>query len=267
MQYRKFIESRLKIVNKDGQTVPFTLNPIQSKFLAEDSSGRDIVLKARQQGFSSLVLGMFTADFLLTENSVNVVVADIADNAEALLARVKFFLKSYEDFTGVKVPLKYNSKYQLFNEALNSSYSIGTATNADFGRSRTITNLHLSEFAFYPDPERIKAGALQAVVPNGRVVIETTANGFNYFKTFWDDSKSDQTGFKANFYKASDFYPPDFLEQKKKELGRLYLQEYPETDIQAFLTSGDLFFDAESLQYYLSQVKGPITDYTQLVYV
>ena len=120
MNYADFVPARLKIVNKEGVTVPFILNPIQTKFLTEDSSDRDIVLKARQQGFSSLILAMFTADFLLTENSVNVVVADIADNSEALLARVKFFLKSYEEAVGMKIPLKYNSKYQLYNEAIRS---------------------------------------------------------------------------------------------------------------------------------------------------
>lgn len=266
MQYRKFIEARLKLVNKEGQVTPFLLNPIQARYMQESTS-RDIILKARQQGFSSLILGMFTADFLLTENSVSVVVADNTDNAIALLDRVKFYLKTYEDVTGVKVPLKYNSKYELYNEAINSRYSIGTAENTEFGRSRTIFNLHMSEAAFYPHFDLIRASALQAVVPNGKVVIETTANGFNEFKNFWEDSKNGETGFKPMFFKASDFYQPEVLEQKRKELGRLYKQEYPESDSEAFLTSGDLFFDSESLQYYLTQVHQPSTDRAEMFYV
>lgn len=259
MNYEKFIEKRLKVVNKEGETVQFILNPIQKRFLSE-MTNRSCILKARQQGFSSLILGMFTADFLLTENSLNVVVADNSDNAIALLDRVKFYIRAYEELKATKIPLKYNSKYELYNEANNSRYSIGTAENTEFGRSRTIFNLHMSEAAFYQHFEQMKAGAMQAVVPNGKIIVETTANGFNEFRGFWEESKQEKTGFKPLFFKASDFYSPEFLEQKKKELGRLYKQEYPETDTEAFLTSGDNFFDTESLQWYLSQSREPSTN-------
>lgn len=263
--YQRLIESRFKIVNKEGQKVPFILNPIQAKYLTQDSSGRDIILKARQQGFSSLILARFTADFLLKENSESVVVADEQDNAVSLLDRVKYFIWSYEEITGKKVPLRYNSKYEMVNSVTNSKYQIGTAEDVDFGRSRTLTNLHLSEAAFYPHFQKILAGALQAVVPTGLVAIETTANGFNEFRDFYFSSKAGETGFKANFYKASDFYSPEFLEQRKKELKGLYLQEYPETDVEAFLTSGSLFFDGSALKSYLDQAKEPITE--GLIYV
>lgn len=260
MQYKKFIETRLKIIDKSRDEIPFMLNPIQERYLTHDQTGWDVILKARQQGFSSVILGVFTADFLLKRNSVNYVVADIDDNAEDLLGRVKAYLKTYEEITGVKVPLKYNSKTELHNEAMNSTYKIGTAKNAEFGRSKTITNLHLSEFAFYPNPEKIIAGAGQAVVESGRLIIETTANGFNDFKTLWDDCVLGEKPYKPLFYKASDFYSPEFLAKKKQELGRLFSQEYPETAEEAFLTSGDGYFDPYSLKEYLNQVRQPIQE-------
>lgn len=257
MNYKKFIEARFKIVDKQGNEIPFVLNNVQEKYLTEDFTGRDVILKARQQGFSSLILAMFTADFILKENSRSVIVADISDNATELLDRVKQYIRAYEGITGIKVPLKYNSKYELFNEAMNSRYTIGTADNREFGRSKTITNLHLSEFAFYPDAEKLFAGVMQAVVPDGKVIIETTANGFNFFKSFWEQCKTGERPFKALFYKAADFYEYNFLENKAKELGRLFKQEYPATDIEAFLTSGDLFFDTEALQWYLDNSTDP----------
>lgn len=256
-KYEKFIEKRLQIIDKTGTIVPFILNSVQKKFI-EKATGRDIILKARQQGFSSEILGIFSGDFLLKENSRSIVVADETDNAIELLDRVKFYIKTYEDITGMKVPLKYNSKYELVNEVINSRYSIGTANNTEFGRSKTVTNLHLSEAAFYLYLEKLLAGALQAVVPDGRVVIETTANGFNEFKSFWDRSVMGETGFNPLFFKASDFYSNEFLEQKKKELGRLFQQEYPETPEEAFLTSGETYFDTLALKDYLGRVKDPM---------
>jgi len=126
------------------------------------------------------------------------------------------YISAFEDIAQTRVPLKYNSKYELYNEELNSRYTIGTADNKDFGRSKTITNLHLSEFNFYPDAEKLFAGVMQAVVPEGRVIIESTANGFNFGKTFWDKTKLGETGFKALFYGANEFYSKKFLNKRKK---------------------------------------------------
>ncbi|MCR4307658.1 MAG: hypothetical protein NUV80_03785 [Candidatus Berkelbacteria bacterium] len=262
--YKRFIQDKFEIVNKDGLAVPFVLNSIQEAY-TQQSTGRDIILKARQQGFSSFKLAQYATDFLLKENSVSIVVADIADNATALLEKVKYYLKAYETKTGVKIPLKYNSKYELYLEPMNSKYQIGTAENVDFGRSKTITNLHLSEAAFYKHLKKLLAGALQAVVPEGDVTIETTANGFNEFKEFWDQSVKGETGFAPLFYKASDFYSPEFLERKRKELGDSFRQEYPESAEEAFLTSGSMYFDHEALEAYLKRIREPLKEH--LIYV
>lgn len=257
--YKKWIEDNLSIVNKEGVLVPFKLNAIQDRYLTTDSSNRkDYILKARQQGFSSLILAMFTADFLLRENVYNIVVADNADNAQGLLKRVKDYLRCIDP--DIEKALKYNSKYELYLEKFNNTYKIGTAENINFGRSKTITNLHLSEAAFYPHLSEMLAGALQALVPTGRAIIETTANGFNEAKDLWDRSTLGESGFKPLFYKATDFYSPEFLAEKKMELGdRLFKQEYPSSATEAFITSGQCYFDTESLSYYLQNAKEPIS--------
>ena len=256
--YKDFIEDNFKIVNKKSEVVDFRLNKIQNKYILSDYTGKDVILKARQQGFSSLILAVFATDFLLKENSRSVIVADLRENAQELLDRVKYYIESYQETNKIKVPLKYNSRYELLNEEKNSRYTIGSADNSNFGRSKTITNLHLSEFAFYKESEKLFASAMQAVVPDGRVIIETTANGFNFFKTFWDECVAKERTFKPNFYKASDFYSESFLENKRNELkDRLFKQEYPETDIEAFISSGATFFDKEALEHYLLNVANP----------
>ena len=255
--YKEFIEENLTIINKEGIEVDFILNKAQNLFV-EQATGRDNDLKARQEGLSAFILGAFTGDFILKDNSTSVVVADNSDNAQGLLERVKHYTGSYERKNRTKIPFKYNSKYELHNEAKNSKYIIGTAQNIEVGRSRTITNAHLSEAAFYPHFRKLTASLLQAVVPGGKVVIETTANGFNEFKTWWDESGLGQTGFKNIFFPASLMYDEEFLEQKRKELGRLYDQEYPENPEIAFITSGDNYFEQEALRYYLSQTKEPM---------
>jgi len=254
--YQGFIERYFSIVNKQMQMVPFKLNKIQNQYLNVDgTSKRDVILKARQQGFSSVILAVFTTDFLVKENSRSVIVADEKENAQELLDRVRFFIECYEEKKGIKIPMKYDSKYELYNEAMKSRYSIGTAQRTEFGRSKTISNLHMSEVAFYPNMDKLLAGALQAVSPTGRVILETTANGFNPFKEFWTRSERGETNFKPLFYAASDYYDKEFLKDKERELDRMYKQEYPETPIEAFISSGDCYFNKESLAWYLKNIK------------
>lgn len=253
--YQSFIEQRLTVVNKEAQEVPFTLNHIQASYV-QKATNRDIILKARQEGFSSLILAIFGADFLTLENTLSVVIADKSDNAVDLLGRVKRYIEAYEVIKGVRVPLRYNSKYELHNSELNSRYIIGTAENIQFGRSKTIHNLHLSEAAFYRHFKEMLASAGSAVAPNGRQIIETTANGFNDFKEFWDNSMLGLTGFTPHFFNASDFYSPEFLSSELKRLGpRLFKQEYPESPEEAFVTSGANYVDSLALAKLLDGVK------------
>lgn len=248
--------TKFDIVDKNGQVVPFRINSFQSKFL-EQMTNKNIILKARQIGFSSLILGMFTLDFLVKENSRSVCISHDAASAQKLLDRVKFFIKSAED-KGLQVTLKYNSRNELVNSEKNSTFYIGQSGSKSFGRGDTLSNLHLSEFGFYQDQEKLLASVLQAVVPNGKVIIESTANGMNYFKQYWDRSKSSETGFKTHFFNNS-FYSPEFLEQKRQELSPdLFKQEYPANDLEAFLSSGNPFFDREALIQYQKLTKEPI---------
>lgn len=249
-----FIEDMLTIIDKTGTEIPFELNDMQRKFV-EDATGKDIILKGRQMGFSSFILGAFTGDFIYKDNSLSVVIADIADNAQDLLARVKHYIKAWEAKNNTKVPLKYNSKYELQNAANGARYIIGTAENTEFGRSKTITNLHMSEAAFYKHFSKLHAGAGTALVPTGRFVVETTANGFNEFKTFYNDSEMGETDFTAHFYSSHDFYPVEYMNNERKRLGRLFDQEHPSTPEVAFITSGELYFDTEALRELLKQTR------------
>lgn len=116
----------------------------------------------------------------------------------------------------------------------------------------------MSEAAFYKHFDKLLASAGTALVPDGKFVIETTANGFNLFKTFYDESVLGDTPFTPHFYPAQDFYGADFLRAEEKRLGRLYDQEYPSSAELAFITSGELYFDQDALRYYLEQSKEPM---------
>lgn len=251
INYAKAI-AKFDIVDKAGQVVSFIPNKFQLELL-ETMTNKNLILKSRQIGFTSLILAIFTVDFLLTENSRSVCISHDGPSATKLLDRVKYFIDSAES-KGLKINLKYNSRNELVNADKNSSFYIGMAGSKSFGRGDTLSNLHLSEFAFYPDPERLLSSALQAVVPDGKTFIESTACGLNFFKTLWDESKRGVRPFKTHFF-GNNFYSEAFLLEKKSELGDQFPQEYPATDLEAFLSSGNPFFDRDAMANYLKAVK------------
>lgn len=255
--HRKAIESEYTIVNKEGKEVQFILNKPQLHFI-ENISGKDFILKARQEGFSSEILGIGTNLFIFGENQRCVSTSHETGATQKLLDRVKYYITAFERRNGVKLPLKYNSRSELVYGEKNNSFYIGTAGSHDFGRGDTINFLHASEFLFYKEPMRFIAGVMQAVVPDGLVFLESTANGFNEGKEYWDKSVLGETQFKTHFYGPEWIYDQQFLEAKKKELGRLFPQEYPSTPEEAFLTSGETYFDNLSLRWYLEHAREPI---------
>lgn len=278
------IENHLLIENKDRKVVRFKLNPIQERYDSQRTN-RDIILKARQQGFSSLILAYFLIDCLVTPNTKSVVVSHETDATQRLLRRVKLFIERFysgDDF--VQIPLSYNSKSEIYFPETNSSFYIGTAGSRSFGRGDVINNLHVSEFALFPDPKEFLTGILPAVPQNGRVIIETTAKGFNYFKEIWDRSRRQDSGFTPHFfswwlnpeYQMTGNVEPLNEEEstlkdtynltdaqvlwwraRKKEFDDLVYQEYPSDEFEAFISSGRPVFNQQILKKYLSRCSDP----------
>jgi len=175
---RVIIENMFSIVDKDGDDVPFKLNSAQ-RIIDENHSGRDIIPKARQEGVSSYYLARGTAKCLAARNTRAVVISHDTESTQRMLAKVHYFL---ENLRGPKAVTKTFSKNEVSFPKTNSVIYIGTAGSRKFGRGDTITNLHCSEVAYWPDPKTLLRGLFQAVPKSGEISIESTGNGVgNYY--------------------------------------------------------------------------------------
>lgn len=209
--YEKAIEKMFYIVDMEARAVPFVLKPPQKRMLHE-LSNMDIILKARKEGISSLILAMFTVDFLTVENINCVVISHEDKSTQRLFDKVHYFLESMKRTWPGDLPykLKYNSRHELVNTTKNSTFYIGTAGARAFGRGDTINNLHVSELANWPDQERTMIGLVQSVPPSGRVFIESTANGMgDYYYKLWTRSREGGSAFKTHF--LAWFELPDYV--------------------------------------------------------
>lgn len=266
--YRGLIESRMTIIDKNKREVPFLLNDAQRDFLPRLGDYLNlIVLKARKMGFSSVILGIGAVKFLTGTNERVVSMSFDSGASQRQLERAKHFLASYERFvqqtnSRFKLPLKYNSKTELTLESIDedgrpfqNTMRVGTAKSNSFGRGDDITFLHLTEVSLADHLEDLLAGVSEAVVADAHTVLETTANGYNEFKALWDAAVLGERDYLALFYSPEWEYGLEHLEGRRKKLGRLYTQEYPPTPQDAFIASGDLYFEREALRWYLQRVQ------------
>ena len=89
---------------------------------------------------------------------------------------------------------------------MNGKIKVQTAGTSSIGRSDTFHYVHLSEFAFWEGqnengPSKQLSGILQSVPDelDTWVIIESTANGMNDFKTEWDKANKGESAFTPLF--------------------------------------------------------------------
>ena len=304
----KLIELVFIVVDKNQKTMPFFLNDVQHEFMntlnkaIEDFNEGIItdisllVLKGRQQGFTTLVTAYQLACSILNKNFQGYTLADKSDNSEAIFQnKAKFPYSQLPEL--LKPTEKYNNRKQLLFEKINSSWAVDTATK-DVGRSRTVNFFHGSECAFWKDGISPIQGALgEAFTKNCIKIYESTANGYNDYQKMWDSgvhincfyewwkTKEYNISFRNEGQKA------DFLREIDIKKGWIYdrlrwlrdeknltaeqlhwyynkydkyldkdliKQEYPCTPREAFLLSGKNVFDTAIILDRLARLKRPI---------
>lgn len=174
------------IVDKHGQRVLFKPNEAQKDFL-QTCSKRDLILKARQLGFTTL-MSLVGLDECLWNNDWNAaIIAHKLDDAKAIFAtKVKYPYDNLPQYLRDRKSLVKSSADSL--EFSNGSKLVVTSS----ARSGTFQRLHISEFgkicAQYPHKAKeVVTGSLPAA-EHGAVTIESTAEGqdgkfFEYVQT------------------------------------------------------------------------------------
>lgn len=219
--YHSYSPEHLWITNKEGDRVKLKQNHVQRKLEKAMQDLRDegkpprvIVLKSRQMGISTDAEGRMTYDTTTKDNRNGLVVAHRSDSTQALFAKTKYFYNNLDEkvkplqqaSNGTELIFNEPTHYKGDRKGINSKVKVQTAGKAGIGRSDTFHYVHLSEFAFWDgsdvnSPDKQLTGILQSV-PDSLdtwVIIESTANGMNEFKTEWDKAVSGESAFYPLF--------------------------------------------------------------------
>ena len=297
---KEYCESLLVIRNKKQELVPLRFNEAQSNLYAvirqQAALGkpiRIIILKGRQEGISTVTEALMFQDTVTRPNVKTLIVAHDSGATGNLFKMNKLF---YDCLPRRMQPMRKNSnakelvfenptrepKEKAKRPGLRSSIRCQTAGSGSVGRSDTLTNVHISEYAFWPkDKKDLLLGIMQTVPndPSTMVVIESTANGYDHFKELWDGAENGTNEWIPVFlpwYLEKGYrmaVPPgtewteeerqlqrDFgLDEEQLQWRRWcirancggsveeFRQEYPNTPAEAFLLSGTPFLDNQAL--------------------
>lgn len=197
------------IMDKEGDRVKFKLNHAQKKFYNE-MWYLNIILKARQLGFSTFIM-IFMLDRCLFSSNVRAgVIADTLVNATTLFRdKLKFAYDNLPQWLIDERGKNKNAAGELLFEN-NSSIRVGTSL-----RGGTLQYLHISEHgkicAKNPiKAEEVKTGALNTVKPGRFVFIESTAEGAH--GDFHDFYKTAEARVKTDGYRTKLDYQPFFFD-------------------------------------------------------
>ena len=205
---REYIEDKLYIRSKQKTVHPLVFNPIQAMYW-DHKGKRDIILKPRQLGFSTLTLARFFECVINEENVTAVIIAHDADSTQKLFKSIQLMYERLpeakkEQLNNGRNKPKYGNRKEYFFAGNNSTIYVGTAGTDKFGRGQTINYLLCSEVAFWPNPEELMTGLLQAVPYDGEIVIESTANGVgNYYHKTYQEAKTGSVEWRSHLDRKS----------------------------------------------------------------
>ncbi|NRT88884.1 terminase large subunit domain-containing protein [Clostridium beijerinckii] len=224
-----FINNFLSINDKKGKLVPFILNKPQQDFIRNMSTYNQI-LKSRQIGFSVAICGLAIFYAVTQPNSTCMMLSMSDESCRALFNKLKNIYHTLP--TEIKPKLKRNNRAELQLEN-GSIISCTTLGQTDKGRGNTCKLIHISEFAFVKsDVAEKQLLSLEQTLQSGdsHLIIESTANGLNFFSALWNKSQKKENTYKGFFYNYIDgacMFEDEYKRYKEifKEINGHYFSE------------------------------------------
>jgi hypothetical protein len=270
LPYEDFCERYLRVQTKSGDIAPLQLNRAQRQ-LIPNLTGRDIVLKARQLGVSTAIQALHFHEQMQGNTRTNTLCHD-DDLTGTLRQMADLFFDELPE--SVQPERKYaNAKLTTYSDknSAGSIATVGGTAGKRKGRGGSMTRIHGSEVAYWPDAQSVMSAAMQAGNPD--IILESTANGMSgWFYEQCMEALDDNSLWTLHFFPW--WYDDDYripLEQgealtysdderalvdehgltpeqikwrrlKMRELPHTFLQEYPEDPYSCFLASGNSYF-------------------------
>lgn len=268
--------SRLSITDKDGKICTLKPTAEQISMIEALETGKDcLFLKPRQIGASTIVSAYYFWKWYTSKEPITIaILSHKMMSAKHLLHMYKFFYSKLP--AQLRRPMKVENTTEMILKDSGAKIMAVSGEASGGLRSFTCNALHISEYAFTPQPEELKATAIAALNGN-QLVIESTANAYgdafhqevikaNRGEGNWEFrffSWAQHRNYKQDY--PSTYMPVelDYMNKHKLSYGQMYWRdnmihrlgvakfqrEYPLELKEAFAQAGDSYFTDEDLRY------------------
>ena len=192
-----WIETFLKIADKEGKIVPFILTDEQRAFVS-GLEHKNIISKSRQLGLSVVCAALSIRKCIVQDNTTCVLISHSQESTNKVFAKLKQQFYSLPDW--LRPDLLTNNRQEL-TFTNGSRISCQTAGNKDLCRGDTINGvLHMSEYALWKNQDGQLQSLMQASTESAQIIIESTTKGFNKFTELYMQSINNENDFKPFFF-------------------------------------------------------------------
>lgn len=231
-----WIETFVKIIDKKGNLVPFKFNP-QQKYIMRNKGKFNICLKSRQLGITSVALAYSLYLAITKSNSTCMIMSYSLDSANNIFEKLKQMYNDLPQCVQLQTIANNRKELKFIN---HSRIIVSTCGSKDNARGATLNFVHLSEVGFMNEYLDKQLTAIeQALVPDGCMILESTANGLNRFSELWNGAVSGETPLWKPFFFSwvqdkkmfADEYKEYKMRYKNIYGGYLTLKELDDTEL------------------------------------
>lgn len=249
--FAKFCREAIKI-KRPGERVPLELRDAQLNTIRDWIKYRNTVtLKARQIGFSTLAAAYALWCAMGGADRQIYMLSKKEDASVSLLNKAKFAYKSMPQWARERAPALLD-RTRLTMTFDNESFIQSSPTGGDPIRGETAYLVIVDEWASFANEEEAWASIQPVADIGGRVVGLSTAKGEgSFFHRLWVGATTESNSFHPIFHPwwAVPERDEEWYDRQKGDMEpwQLY-QEYPSNPEEAFIGSGNPFFNLEVLR-------------------
>ncbi len=252
---------------------------------------RLVIPKARQHGITTLIMAIIFVKTTYFDNQNAIILAHLDDVATEIFTKAQLMY----DYLPVKLKVKQQKSNAKEIKYYNHSKIKVKSAESKRQRGMTAQLLLCSEVAFYSDSEKLMTGLLQTIPdsPGTMIIMESTGNGVGgYFYDMCHKALNKQNNYELIFlswfenneyqlpltekliynqkYGDEEYYQKEFNLSDEQINWRRYqidnkfngslmnfMQEYPATLEECFISSGLPVFDIMKLNAYETECISP----------
>jgi hypothetical protein len=203
---RQFMETFIYVRNafEQNRLTSLKFKDLQAH-LHENVSGRDVILKFRRGGVSRYWLASYLSDAVVNSGRNVRFVPHDPDTEDEFRADLRMMYEHLPEH--LRPATKYYSKELLWLEdeargTIDSRLTTATVQpgHEGKGRGQTLTNLLLTEPPHWRGNPQRAATSLMEAAAGGRVAVESTAYGIEWFHSVYQNGKTGKGGWRSHFY-------------------------------------------------------------------